>query len=361
MPLGSPAIFLANTPPFPWVMDPVAFNRLTSKAVFPISKKPWPGFQSNVEFELKSEGIVGELRVYFEGEITGAGAGAVDPLFGYKLADKFTLSAGGKKIQGASGIFYHVLRFVKKPALQRNTEFYTATTDENGRIRVLWIIPVASDAVSLAGAVWAQSDTIEVTVSIDTPTAAELDITGAPVVTGNFWVEETIFEIPWHPEQQGHIVIPDLRRLHGIITKRKELAQVGEGDFPLRKVQATMMRLFAYIDLGGAGGIANPVDYAAMDPAVEKLEFVHGAQDTPYRYSPAWGLAARNSEDYSAPLPKGWIVMDLVKENGPRDVGVLSAMTDPRLVVDIRDAAVLDTAFSHVELVEQVQYVKGGG
>lgn len=356
--LGSPALFLANEPQFPYEMNPGLFNKFTSKAIFPIPSKAWPGFQQTVEFELKSEGIASELRVYFEGEVTVATAGQNDPLWGYKLVDKFTIAAGGKKIQGASGIFYHVLRFVKKPGLARNTEFYNAQPDENGKFRVLWFLPISSDPVSLAGAVWAQSDTVEVTVTIDTPAAARLDISGPAVITGNFIVEETIFRIPWHPEKPGTLLIPDLRRLHGIITKKKELAQIGEQEFPMRKVHATLMRLFMYVDVGAAAGVASPVDFAAVTPDVEAIEIMHGAQDNPYKFRPAWGLAARNSEDYTAPLPKGWTVLDLVKENGPRDVGVLSAMNDPRVVVDVRDAAVLNTAFSHVELVEQVQYVK---
>ncbi len=360
MPLASPAIYLANAPSAPWIMDGALFNLNTEKHVFQIPTKEWPGFQSDVEFELKSEGIVSEIRVYFTGELTGAAVGTADPLWAYKIVDKFTLTAGGKVIQRGSGVFFHVLRFVKNPAWSRNNEFYSSSPDENGQFRVIWVIPVASDPVSLAGAIWAQSDTIEVTVKIDTPTAARIDLTGAPVITGNFRVEETVFEVPWHPQQRTHLLIPDLRRLHGIVTKKKEIAQVGpDAEFPLRKKRATLMRLFIYVDLGAAAGVANPVDFAAVTPDVESIEFQYGAHDTPFRYLPAIGLAARNAEHYSAPLPRGWLVLDLVKENGPRDIGVLNAMTDPRIVLDIRDAATLTTASSHCELVQQIQYVRG--
>jgi hypothetical protein len=357
MPVGTGAKLLSNLPAQPFVVDPGLFFSLTSKAVTSPMSFAYPGPSSSRSIELPHAGILSEIRILFEGTVAAPATGVEDPLWAYRLLQDVRFSGSGQTdLISCRGIDLHALRFIKNPALQRNTEFYATTPDENGAFRVMWVIPVASDPTSLVGAVWAQSQASQLTLDLRFASYASVGITGAGAVTGTVRIVETFFDPPYHPDGSGRIVVPDLTRTHGIITRDQSFGGVGEIAASLARQQATLMRLLSYTDLGSAAGTPNPVNYAATTPAVERHTFEYGAIQTPYEFDPAWQLAAMNSEHYGAPLPTGYVALDLVKENPPRDTVVMPGVTDPRWVTNIRSGTTV-AAGAHVHLVEELLYV----
>lgn len=357
MATGTGAKVLSNLPAQPFVINPELFFQLTEKQEDTFESKAWPGFGAPISFTIPKADILAGLTVVFEGSIAGATSGTVDPLWAYRLLKEIRFSGSGKSdLHSASGLDFHVLRFIRNPALNRGVEFYSAAADENGNFRVTWDVPVASDMTSLVGAMWAQSQASQLTLELRTATLAELDISGAAAITGTFKVARTAFTAPYEPGETGRIVIPDLSRLHGVIARDIPFNNTGPVRAELDRLQAVMMRLLSYTDLGSAGGAANPVDYSAVTPAVEAARFTFGAKRSPLEYEPAWLLAKKNAEDYGAMLPKGYIAVDFVRQNAVRDSVILPGITDPRFVHELRAGTTL-AQNSRIHLVQEIQYI----
>lgn len=357
MSLGTGAKLLSNLPSQPFVIDPPKFFKLTTKLEDLVVTKAWPGFGAPLPIELPHADIVAMLTISFEGNVAGAAAGVEDPNWAYRLLKEIRFSGSGSTdLQAASGMDYHVLRFMRNVALNRGVEFYSTTPDENGNFRVAWDVPLASDMTSLVGALWGQSQAQQLTLELRTATAAELGLTGAPVLTGNFKINRVSFAAPFADDGSGKLVIPDLSRVHGVIAKDIPFANTGKVSAPFDHLQAQLMRALSYVDLGSAAGTANPVNYAAVTPQIEKITFRFGGKQTPLEWEPAWLLAKRNAEHYGSMLPTGYAAIDFVRENAPRDIVVLPGLTDPELVHEVRAGTVL-AANSKIRLVQEVLYI----
>jgi hypothetical protein len=355
--VGTGAKVLSNLPAQPFVINPELFFQLTEKQEDTYDTKPWPGFGSPITSTIPKADILAGLTIVFEGTVTGATAGTVDPLWAYKILKEIRFAGSGKSdLHSASGLDFHVLRFIRNPALNRGVEFYTTTPDENGNFRVAWDVPVASDMTSLVGAMWAQSQQSQLNLELRTATLAELDITGPAVITGNFKIARLAFTAPYEPGETGRIVIPDLSRLHGVIARDIPFNNTGNVDAGLDRLQAIMMRALSYVDLGSASGAASPVDYTVVNPAIEAVRFRFGAKRSPLEYEPAWLLAKKNAEDYGSMLPKGYLAMDFVRQNAARDTVILPGITDPALRHTVRAGTVL-AQNSKVHLVQEIQYI----
>jgi hypothetical protein len=358
MSVGTGARLLSNLPAQPYVIDPGLFFQLTSGAKNTPITKAYPGPGQSLSIELPHVGVLAEIRIIFEGTVANASTGVEDALWAYRLVQDVRFSGSGQTdLISCRGIDLHALRFARHAALNRGTEFYATTPDENGNFRAVWQIPVATDMTSLVGAVWAQSQATQLTLDIRTSSYASIGLTGGTVaVTGNFKVNLTWFDPPYHPDGSGRIVIPDLTKTHGIITRDQPIAGTGTTPTELAQQAATLMRMFAYTDLGSASGVAAPVDYTIAAPVVTRHEFEYGAIQTPYEWNPAWLLACENSEAYGAPLPKGHVCLDLVKQNPLRDTIMLNGITDPRWKTEIAAGTAL-AAGAHVHLVQELLYV----
>lgn len=357
MAIGTGARHLSNLPAQPFVINPALFFELTQRNEDTFASKDWPGFGNPLTFELPHADIIASLTVIFEGTVTGATAGTMDPWWAYRLLKEIVFAGSGKSdLHSASGLDFHVLRFIRNPALNRGVEFYSTATDENGNFRAAWDIPIASDMTTLIGAMWAQSQASQLNLKLRTSTAAELALSGVPAITGTFKVFRVAFTAPYEPGDGGRLVIPDMSRLHGVLAREENFNNTGQVKHPMDKLQAVLMRVLSYADLGSAGGEANPVNYAALNPAVEKITFRFGAKQSPLEYEPAWLLAKKNAEHYGSMLPNGYVALDFVRENAVRDAVILPGVTDPAIIHTIRAGTTL-AANSKTRLVQEVQYV----
>lgn len=347
---------MANVPAAPWEVNEGLFFQLTQKSEQKVDSFAYPGPSTSSRRDLPHHGILSEIRILFEGSVSGAGAGVADPLWAYNLIQDVRFTASGQTdLVSCRGLDLHALRFVKYPALNRFTEFFSTTPDENGNFRVLWIVPLAADPITLKGAIWAQSEQQQLSLEIRWASLASLGLTGA-TISGKVTLFTTVFEAPFHPGKPGTIVIPDLRVIHGIVTRDERIAGTGPTFAEISPLVAQLMRLFVYTDLGNADGTPDPVDYAAATQEVEELEFVFGGRNTPLSYSPAWVLAAKNAEHYSGALPTGYVVLDFVRENPARDTVILPGITDPRIRVAIASGTTIEDN-AHVHLVHEVLYL----
>jgi hypothetical protein len=358
MPVGSGARYLSNLPSQPFDVNPGLFSQLTSKVVTTPINFAYPGPSSSRNVELPHAGILAEIRINFEGNVAGDVADASDDaLWAYRLLRDVRLSGSGQTdLIACRGIDLHALRFIRAPALDRSSEFFVSGVDVDGNFRVTWVIPVAADMTSLVGALWAQSQASQLTLDMRFASLAELGLGAASAITGTVTITETWFDPPYHPDGSNRIVIPDLTRTHGIVCRDQNITAVGGTPTPLARQQAQLMRLLSYVDLGHATGVANPVDYQAVAPNVTSHAFEYGAIQTPLEYEPAWQLAAINAEHYGNALPKGYVALDLVRENSIRDTVVMPGITDPRWLTTVKAGATI-AAGAHCHLVEEVLYV----
>lgn len=358
--VGSGGALLANLPAQDFDVNEDLFFQLTQKTEITTKTIAWPGPGAPVNVELPHAGLLSHITVTFEGTVAGEALGAAaDPLWAYRLLKSARFGGSGQTdLLDAEGIDYHVLRFIRNPALNRGTEFYNTSADENGNFRVAWDIPIAADMTSLAASIFAQSQASQLWLKLRTATLAELGITAAgAAITGNFKIHQTWFEIPFDPAGTGKIILPDIRRTHGLVQRDTNFSNTGEVSVSLYRPEGQIMRIIGYVDLGGgAGGVAVPVDFAAANPAIERIGFEFGANQRPLDWDPAWLLAKKNGDHYGAQLPQGYFCIDLVRENAVRDMILMPGITDPELNIHVRAGTAVG-ANAHVHVVEEVLYL----
>lgn len=365
MPTGTGAAKVRNIPDSPWVMSPSAFDQLTERQeLVPISSAA-PGFGSFALEQLPQAGIIGRLKVVFEGTITYAdNTGSITTRWKwpYGLMDGFKLSANFQDgIFSCSGVDLHVLRFLRHPAYAEATDSFTGTvgggdslTDATDQTLYLtWDIPVSVDMVSLVGALYAQSRRTSINVRIDQAAQSELfDITGDATVSisGSFYIAETMFDIPFN--QEGQVVVPDITRLHGFGAIEKPFSNTGEVVTDLIGVNGQLLRLLVQVR-NTSDAYLDPSDPTAAEWDYLHLEY--GANKQPMEFDPIEILASINNEHYGSVLPYGYVALDFARENVKRDAVLMRGVTDLRAVVGVNSGTTV-SGNSAVRIVQETLF-----
>lgn len=345
MPVGTGAQRLRNVPDIPWRMDPAAFDQLTERQeLVPISvAAPDPG--GFTVQQLPQAGLVGRMKIVFEGVITYAdGTGSITSRWQwpYGLLKQFKLSANFQDgIYSCSGIDLHVLRFLRHPAYTETVDTFpgnvgggdSLTDGTDTPVYLTWDVPVSVDMVSLVGSLYAQSRRTTISARLDRATTAELfDLTGdaAVTITGTFYIAETMFDLPF--DQEGNVVTPDLSRLHGFGAIEKPFSNTGEVAADLIGVNGQLLRLLVQVRSDG-DTILDPGDATAAE--MDYLHVEYGANKQPIEYDPIELLASVNNEHYGAQLPYGYLALDFARENVRRDAVLMRGVTDLRTVIGV--------------------------
>lgn len=377
MPSGVGATTLVNDPRAQGVVfapDPAAFFELTEKNEYTAFSVDVPGSGASATRQLPQSGILGHVRIIFDGVITatlGTGAVTTSSRWPYGFLDQLTISANAQNdLVSARGTDLHVMRAIRHPGFIPNDGVdlvpggigagQTLAGGANPLV-LTWDVPIAIDDTSLIGALYAQSPSTALQIALRQAVTGDLLVTSGTAtvnsITGTFFVQVTSFDIPISSGEQPGLIVPDLSRLHGINGHEVPFSNTGDVRAPLIRTNGQLDRLiFAATIRDPAGQTADQFMSANADAdqiAAVRLEY--GAANRPLSYDPAHFLAAKNLQDYADELPLEHYVLDFLAENAPRDVILMAGVTDLVLVVEV-DAGVALAAGSAVRLVQETLF-----
>lgn len=362
MPVGVGAETLQNIPVSPYVTDPSTFFQMTSKNILTPRAPALPGPGQSTTVQLLQSGVVSKLQITFVGTLTVATAAVVpSDQWPYNLLSGFLLSANGQNnLWDCDGIDLHALRYVRYPSYVERVDVFPDVVGGGGSVAVgaytvylTWEVPIAMDDVSLVGSLYAQSSATNLTVKLTQALNADLFATNPANATlaGSFYVQETLFQIPFDGE--GNIVIPDLSRLHGFNSVNFPVTNTGEARVPLIRSAGQLGRLFVSAR-GAANNRLSALPNAASTKKLEALRIEYGGNQRPYTWDPASQLLALNNQYYGAPAPYDRLVLDLLKENPPRDIILMQGVTELAAVPRIGAGVTLTGA--SVRLVQETLF-----
>lgn len=336
MPVGVGAETLQNIPVQPYVQDPASFFQMTSKNILTPRAPAAPGAGQSTSVQLLQSGVVSKLQITFVGTVVvGGGAATTSDQWPYNLLKAFVLSANGQNnLWQCDGIDLAVLRYIRYPSFVERTDVFPDVVGGGGSVAngtytlyLTWEVPIAMDDVSLVGSLYAQSSATNLTVTLTQANNSDLfsTIPGTIAVAGTFYVQETLFQIP--VDAQGKIIIPDLSRLHGFNAVDFPFTNVGEVRVPLIRSAGQLGRLL----ISARGSATNRLSAAANAASSKKLEALrieYGGNQRPFVWDPATQLLALNNQWYGATAPYDRLVVDLLKENPPRDIILMQGVTE---------------------------------
>jgi hypothetical protein len=226
------------------------------------------------------------------------------------------------------------------PGIGPNGVQQNASLTVNYPFQTQIVVPIAMDDATLIGALYAQSEATNLTLTLTTEAVANLFTSGTPGnVTSTFLLNtaggagtvpnvtimETFFEVPYAPDKADTLVIPDLTVLHGILANDNPVAGLGLVTTPLYRINGQLERLFFYEDNNNALVTIGSANWL-------QAYLQYGGNQTPYTYNPLDFLRIKNNEDYRFALYDGIFCIDLVAENPARDQVLLEGVTNLRLV-----------------------------
>jgi hypothetical protein len=364
MPTGVGATTVANDPStqgLPFVADPAAFFASTERNVWTATQFAAPGDGATERRQLPATGILAKLKIMFVGtvDVTDGTAGTTTStdLWPYGLIDQLVISANAQNdIISASGNDLMALRHVRHPGYTIAGDTHdvipggvgAANLVTDGDLILTWEVPIAIDAATLVGALYAQSRAMYLELRLRQAMTNDLLVPGgtavAAVIAGVFFVEVESFDIPLVGDAKArNLVVPDLSRLHGFQSHLVPVNAVGETRAPLIQTNGQLDRLlFQVWEATPYADVTDRMLSAEPDAAeIDAVRIEYGAAQRPLDYAPAGFLMGANVEHYGAALPLDYYAIDLLAENPPRDVILMTGVTDLNLIPTVNAGVVL--------------------
>lgn len=233
----------------------------------------------------------------------------------------------------------------------------TALTAGTYPIDLTFPIPVSEDERALLGAIFLQTSTSDLTLSIDEAPLTDLFVQNAGTValTGTWQVEATRFSIPIGPN--GQIVIPNLNVFHSIIATRVANG-VSNGDNELRVIGQgagkSLLRIFGQVL---SGSPAAPLPMTATNFGQQGWRY--GNNETPDVFADGSQMRADMERRYNSDFAAihGFFCHDFANENVFRDTVDMSTTAELRLLLNIQSGVTLSNPA--VEYVTETVFLAG--
>ena len=206
-----------------------------------------------------------------------------------------------------------------------------------------WDVPVAEDEFDLAGAIFLQTSTSDLTLTVDFLPVSQLFVTtgNATVAFQSTTVQaiSTKYSIPVGGD--GQIVVPDLSVFHSLIQSRVANGiQTGENEHRLigQGAGKSLLRIYGQIWNG-----ATPAPLALNRTNFGKLMWRYANNETPDEFIDGQHMRADMEQRYNADLGgyHGVFAHDFAHENAFRDVVDMGTTAELRLVTTINSAVAL--------------------
>lgn len=369
-------------------INPGAFFAGTRRKMTPEYNKPFAGLGLSDAVELRKSDIVAGLHVKFSGSLvvtTGGGTVGSTLRWPYDLVKAFRFTANGQSnLINCSGLKLKVReqmanadvtdrgvsRTVGATPVQQGTLSLSSENwgvPANGSniasgtypVELYWYIPIAEDHKDLAGAIFAQTSAMDLTLNVDYETSANLFPTtagGTAVLNGNISVTTEKYSIP---VVGGNYVLPDLSMFHSVIQTRVNSGiGIGDNEFRVLGQGAGKQLLRTWYQVWSG---ATPAPLAAIAANYGQQGWRYGSNETPELWLDAQILREWNERIYNTDIGAVWgfLSHEFATINGFRDVVDMGTAGEFRLLVNIANGVVLTNPA--IEYVQETMFAAGQG
>jgi hypothetical protein len=321
------------------VINPDVFYAATRRLRFQMAPlKAIAGMGSSDPVQLRQTGIVAGLEVRVTGTITFGGTiTGTSMLYEWplNLIQNLRLSANGQSnLMDCRGLTLRAFEFVSNPKLDDTglTATFGATAVTSGSLKLpcddwgtsgvntlnpgatvaaigtytvdlTFIVPVAADAVSLIGAIFAQSQATNLTVSPTWATQAQICTLGGSATFAQALQWQVTGRAYSIPNVGGQFVVPDLSQFHQITENRT--SGIGQGGTSILLPGSGAGRRLLRV-LWNAYSGATPVPLALTAANYNQVNWAYGGSDIPEAYPNGTQLRADIIRVAGADLGGNW-------------------------------------------------------
>lgn len=367
---------------------PPEFFARTRRRTFNEGSQTWGGFGGQNTWELKKSDIIAAAIIRFKGTLVtakGTGTVASSARWPYDMlkAVRFTAN-GASNVINVSGAKLKAREFMKKDngtdrGVSQTVAGATVTqgtlssaseswgvgsstsniADGTYNVDLYWIVPISEDEVDLAGAIFAATSSTDLTIQVDSETAANLftlTSNAAVTLTGTLQTTTVKYSIPIGSD--GQIVVPDLSLFHSFIQSRTTAIGTGENETRLigQGAGKTMLRTLFQTWNGAASA---PLQL--NDTNYGKVAWRYGSNETPDEYLSGAVLRYWNERTYNTDIGGVWGFgcIDFAAENAFRDAVDMGTTSDLRLVTTMQSGLTLTSPA--LEYAQETIFQAGAG
>lgn len=353
-------------------VNPTAFFEHTRRLGYQMqSAAPITALGSSDSVTLKKTGVVAgvEVRVFGTLAVSGTlGSAAMTYEWPYNLARAIRVSANGQSnLINAPGLLLKAHNMMRPDSQDRGVSrpFGSATINQGSASLSCedWgtsgsntlgpgkaipatgtytfdfsiFVPIAFDQKTLTGAIFAQTSSTNLDLTIDWAQLSDVCTTSTATVvpTVNYAVQGIVYSIP---NVGGKFVVPDLSAFHSIIGfERKALGQgPNEVDLPGTGPGRQLMRCWWQFTPGGQGtapAVVNAANYG-------EVGWRYGGNDTPEVWANGTALRFQNERLFNSDLGAAWGIacLDWANEWAFRDSIDEGAANDLRILMTLVNA-----------------------
>lgn len=348
------------------IVDSKAFMSLTKRHISVESTFPYNG-QTTQPIELKKADILSTIKVRFTGTVVVTG-GTVSTTARWPydlITAKFTAN-GASSLVNCSGLKLK-LRDVQKNSdltdrgvsntiggVARNQGTLARAWESWGvgsstaaiaagtyNVELEWDIPIAEDEVNLLGAIFLQTSTADLTLTLDLLPLASLFIpgTGTAALNGTFQVLTTKFSVP---TANGNIIVPDLSMFHALIQSSTPSIQLGDNEVKMSGQGGGKLLLRAFYQLwNGAGTAAVPLAMTTANFGRQAYRYANAEQ--PDEFFDGNHMRADQERRYNCDVGGLWGFgcHDFAHENTFRDALDMGTASELRFAVNVQNSVSL--------------------
>lgn len=367
------------------VIDPATFYPATRRRRFLQKVGTFAGLGLTDQFSLFQDGIVGAIHLRVAGSIVVAngtsGTTATTRRWPYDLVKRVRFSANGQaNLINCSGLklkaWEHMYpdrsdrgvsqavggATVTQGTLSLASESWgqgsgvSAIANGTYPFDLTFILPVAMDLELLTGAIFAQTQSTDLTVAIDWANPADLfTVTGtatSPPLTGT--VFEATGKIYSIPIVEGRQVLPDLTQFHSLIESRKTDIAVGDNEAPLPGIGVGRALQRVYYQLWN-GAVEAPLVLNAANFGPQS--WLYGGADIPERFPTGQTLRYENEQMFDNDMGAVWGfgVHDFATKFALRDA--VDEGATPNLRINVNVATGVTVTSPKLEFVQETMFL----
>ena len=346
-----------------------AFMALTRRKRVPEVARTWAGIGGVDNITIRKSDIMSAIRIRLTGSIVVTGTTSVTTAaWPYGLLKNCKLIANGQSnLIDCSGPHLKFREFavnteltdrgiiksvgganVQNGSLSLNTETWgvgnasSALTAGTYNFELEYFVPVAEDDKDLAGAIFCQTSSMDITLALQWANLADVFTQNAGTVTFGtvtLVIETEKFSIP---VSNGIMILPDLSLFHSIV--QTSTSTITNGDNQVRLIGQgsgkSLLRLWFRV-LNGAAGVAAPLAVNAVNYGNQSWQY--GTSEKPEVYQDGTSLREWNEWAYGTDVAAVWGFQchDFAYANAFRDVVDMGQTSELRLSTVIQTGVTL--------------------
>lgn len=346
MPLGTGATSAKNLPTEPYIITSAQWTATAKRNTEPIFTSQAPMGQA-VPFTLPQVGICAELLITLDMKVVVATAAAKTTCrWPYGLLDTFSLGINGQQnLWEVIGEDLRVREDIAYPAYTELVDTFPGAAGAQStvavgthEVHISWRVPVATELVTLAGALYLQSPSVTARCVLGTADPAAL-FTPATLANVSFstpkWSVTETFFVPAYSAKGEIICPPGIQMLHAMTSIDLPCGQAGQNPLALVRGSGNLQRLYMSFRLATPTNGLVPFSATPTTPPaylVDELILSYAQKQQPFVWTPASVLLRRNNLDYGKLPPYDYLVFDTLKWTAARDAVYYPGLTELKVL-----------------------------